>query len=51
MSDLITPANLSHLHLLPWLTVGQLWPLLLVGIGIGRLLQPRPGGRRWPGAR
>src|SRR5262249_5619654 len=40
----------SRLHFLPPISVGQLWPLWLVGFGAGRLLAPKPGGRRWSGA-
>ena len=42
--------TLSHLHVLPPLQIGQLWPLILVGLGIGRLVAPKHGRRRWPGA-
>jgi hypothetical protein len=42
--------SLAHLHLLPPVRAGALWPLLLVGLGVGRLLAPRAGHRRWPGA-
>ena len=40
---------LSRLHVLPPLGMGELWPLLLVGFGIGRLLTPRAGRPRWSG--
>jgi len=41
---------LSRVHLLPPLGMGELWPLFLVGLGVGRLVAPREGGRRWSGA-
>jgi len=41
--------TLSKLHLLPPLGFGQLWPLLLIGYGVGKLVAPRPGHRRLSG--
>jgi hypothetical protein len=40
----------ERLSLAPWLDFHRLWPVVLIVLGVGKLLEPRRDGRRGGGA-